>query len=91
MGRDQYTIYSSPQIPSNGYTLPLTTLATGTYSGTITGTLYLGATNGTCCTNPFYGTMSNSLIYNRKLSDPELIHEMNALRTDMLSRGVTLP
>lgn len=85
------TIYGSAQIPASGYTQPLTTLATGSYSGTLTGTLYLGATNGTCCTNPFYGTMSNLLIYSRALTDGELIHEMNALRADMLSRGVTLP
>lgn len=31
------------------------------------------------------------LIFSRKLSDAKLIHEMDALLTDVLSRGVTLP
>ncbi len=35
--------------------------------------------------------MSHPLIFSRKLSDAELINEMNALRTDMLSRGVVFP
>jgi hypothetical protein len=85
------TAYGSPQIPRNGYTQPLTTLATGTYSGTITGQLFLGATNGTCCTDPFYGTMSNMLLYKTNLTDPQLVQNMNTLRYDMTSRGETLP
>ena len=84
------SVYSSSQIPRSGYTLPLTKLASATVSATVSGTLYLGAQDGSV-TNPFHGTLSNLLIYSRALSDSELIHEMDALRTDMQSRGVALP
>ena len=84
------TVYSSLQIPKSSYSLPLTTLASGTNSTAVSGVLYLGAaTSGLA--NPFQGTLSNFLIYPRALSDPELVHNMGALRTDMLSRGITLP
>lgn len=83
------TVYSSAQIPRDGYTQPLTTLATGTASTTVTGTLYLGSADGSF-TNPFYGTESDLLLYSRALSDAELIQNMDALRVDMASRGQAL-
>jgi hypothetical protein len=83
------TVYSSAQIPSNGYTQPLTTLASGTYTGSISGTLMIG--EGPTVSTKFQGTMSDLLVFSRKLSDAELVHEMNALRYDMTSRGISLP
>jgi hypothetical protein len=84
-------VYSSAQIPSNGATLPLTPLATGSNSTAVSGTLYLGAADASK-TNPFFGTMSELVIFSRHLRDgDEKTREINALRYDMLSRGVVLP
>jgi hypothetical protein len=82
-------VYSSAQIPQNGYTLPLTTLATGTNTTAISGTLAFG--ENSAGNYGFRGTMSDFLLYTRHLSDAELVRNMGALRADMASRGVALP
>ena len=82
------TVYGSSQIPV-GASLPLTPLLSVGNSTSVTGTMYLGANSDK--TNHFRGVLSNLLIYARGISDAELIRNMNVLRSDMKSRGVTLP
>ena len=42
-------------------------------------------------TNSLFGVLSELLIYSRALSDAELVREMEAIRSELNSRGVTPP
>jgi len=42
-------------------------------------------------TQPFYGTLSEFLVYSRALTDVELLRETAAFRRDMAGRGASIP
>ena len=70
--------------------LPLTTLAAGTYSGSLgSSAVTLGSLAGG--TQPFYGTLSEFLVYSRALTDNEMLRETGAMRREMAGRGVAIP
>jgi hypothetical protein len=75
---------------SAGATVPLTTLGAGSYSGTLgTSALTLGSQIGG--TQPFHGTLAELLVWNRALSDSEIVSEAGAIRYHMGLRGLILP
>jgi hypothetical protein len=77
------TVYRSNAIQS---ALPLTPDATATVSTAwSTSPLVFGDP-----TNSLIGVLSEALLWNRDLSDAELIHEMGVARADMAARGVVL-
>jgi hypothetical protein len=78
----QVTVYGSAGIGSSLPLAALTTFSDGTALGT--NALTLGSLAGG--TQPFYGTIGELAIYSRGLSNPELITEMSAVRSDMASR-----
>lgn len=78
------TVYRSGSIQS---ALPLSADAIGTAAGAWSSSpLIFGDSN-----NSLIGVMSEALVWNRALSDAELIHEMTVTRSDMAARGVVLP
>jgi hypothetical protein len=85
----QVTVYGNAGIGSN---LPLTALATfNDGTALAANALTVGSLAGG--TQPFYGTIGELTIYSRGLSNPELITEMSAVRSDMASRtpSVVIP
>lgn len=78
------TLYNSNAIES---TLPLTPSATasGIAAAWSSSAVILGGSPS------LYGPMSELLIWNRALSDAELVQEMGLVRGDMAVRGVTVP
>ena len=80
-------VYGSAGIQAS---LPLTTLATGSYTGSLgTSAVTLGSL--AAGTQPFYGTLSEFLVYSRALTDVELLREAGAFRRDMAGRGASIP
>jgi hypothetical protein len=77
-------------IDSTGATVPLAKRATGTYTGTLgTSALTIGSRTGG--TQPFYGTLSELLVWSRALNDSQIAHEVQVIRYEMGIRGLVLP
>ena len=77
-------------ISSAGAVVPINTLATGVFTGTLgTTALTLGSLAGG--SQPFYGTMSELLVWSRALSDSEIAREAAVIRREMAQRGLIIP